>query len=627
MNEGATQLLNLGSFVDPDFADWTVDVNWGDGSSDASFTVSADGSISSSLSYPDDGVYPVTVTVTDKAGAGKSDTKSFDVTVQGVDPVIFVADLDVGIDQYGTLEIPVSVSDPGFDNPSHPIAATTETFTYSIDWKDGESDTGVVPIETPGAAGQPTVAAIDLAHVYQAQGSYFATLTVTDDDGDFDQVDIEISVGPPRRDFGDAPISYATREIEDGARHVARGVLLGTIRDDESNGRPSPNADGDDVLNTDDEDGIVFTSPLLAGSTASADVTASEAGLLDAWIDFDGDGAWQDDEQIATSLAVSAGVNPISFVVDPDAFYVNQSFARFRISSAGGLLPTGLADDGEVEDYAVTFESQEILNLGPLGAGVAGLDYAAGNGYLMFSQQSVHDRFDDVYVSSADHVISVQYRSGQWHYSGNGAFAPFVPEASDRLLAKVDFTNDVIEDLQGFGGQIQGIDQGYISSDIGFIANQFAGNPNGGEFTVTGSSITVSESPSRWFDLGRLGLGIPGPDASVQSGYILYSSEDVHTRFASAPILASASDHLIIAAYFGGRWQINDNVGWHDFTPQDNDRLLAKIDMGANTISSLEGFGGEIKGIDQGFTSGDLTFAADQFNGTSNAGEFEIGGT
>ncbi len=28
--------------------------------------------------------------------------------------------------------------------------------------------------------------------------------------------------------------------------------------------------------------------------------------------------------------------------------------ARFRFSSEGGLLPTGLALDGEVEDYRVT---------------------------------------------------------------------------------------------------------------------------------------------------------------------------------------------------------------------------------------------------------------------------------
>ena len=34
---------------------------------------------------------------------------------------------------------------------------------------------------------------------------------------------------------------------------------------------------------------------------------------------------------------------------------MDETFARFRTSSAGGLTTTGYAPDGEVEDYAVSF--------------------------------------------------------------------------------------------------------------------------------------------------------------------------------------------------------------------------------------------------------------------------------
>ena len=70
-------------------------------------------------------------------------------------------------------------------------------------------------------------------------------------------------------------------------------------------------------------------------------VTASAPGRLDAWIDFNRDGDWDTDEQIATSLRVIAGANSVMFTV-PVGAVAGTSFARFRLSIAGGLLPTGL---------------------------------------------------------------------------------------------------------------------------------------------------------------------------------------------------------------------------------------------------------------------------------------------
>ena len=50
-----------------------------------------------------------------------------------------------------------------------------------------------------------------------------------------------------------------------------------------------------------DEDGVVFSTPLVAGTTATIEVTASTAGFLNAWIDFNNDNDWDDSgEQIFT---------------------------------------------------------------------------------------------------------------------------------------------------------------------------------------------------------------------------------------------------------------------------------------------------------------------------------------
>ncbi len=156
-------------------------------------------------------------------------------------------------------------------------------------------------------------------------------------------------------DFGDAPAPYPTLLVNNGARHViVPGVFLGTTVDVDLDGLPHASALGDDLDNTDDEDGVTFTTGLLAGQLASIEVSASTNGLLDAWIDWNGNGSWADaGDQVFTNQALTVGVNPLSFPVPGAATAIN-TFARFRFSTAGGLAFTGPAADGEAEDYAVT---------------------------------------------------------------------------------------------------------------------------------------------------------------------------------------------------------------------------------------------------------------------------------
>lgn len=171
-------------------------------------------------------------------------------------------------------------------------------------------------------------------------------------------------------DFGDAPDSingvtgnYPTLLQNDGARHkLGSGLFLGSTVDREFDGQPTATANGDDTAGApDDEDGVILPE-LVRGTTAHAAVTASLAGKLDAWVDFNGDGDWNDPgEQIATSLALNAGSNDVAFLV-PAGATTGTTFVRFRLSSAGGLAPNGQAADGEVEDYQVAV-SNPYLNV------------------------------------------------------------------------------------------------------------------------------------------------------------------------------------------------------------------------------------------------------------------------
>jgi hypothetical protein len=150
-------------------------------------------------------------------------------------------------------------------------------------------------------------------------------------------------------DFGDAPEpQYPTVIASQGAVHVlVPGIYLGNGVTADNDGQPSGEALGDT------DDGVQFGGDLFGGQTTNITVRASVAGKLDAWIDFNRDGDWDDaGEQIFASRNVNAGLNTLGIAVPANAT-LGESFARFRFSTAGGLAPTGLANNGEVEDYLV----------------------------------------------------------------------------------------------------------------------------------------------------------------------------------------------------------------------------------------------------------------------------------
>ncbi len=176
-------------------------------------------------------------------------------------------------------------------------------------------------------------------------------------------------------DFGDAPTAnqsgfandYPVTLLQDGARHRTGPLFLGTSVDAEPDGQPDARAGqndsgGDDNNGDADEDGV-FVSTMVAtaesATNSSLIIIASGSGKLDAWIDFNQDGDWNDDgEQVAVSIDVVTGRNLIGFTV-PVGASVGDTAARFRISSAGGLTPTGEAFDGEVEDHLFTIVDGE----------------------------------------------------------------------------------------------------------------------------------------------------------------------------------------------------------------------------------------------------------------------------
>ena len=196
---------------------------------------------------------------------------------------------------------------------------------------------------------------------FSSQGGLLPTDTAKD--GEVEDYIVKIEEGPnpnptDEADWGDARKDYPVLYLNSGAHHfLTTELMLGSAVDSEPDGQPSINADRDDMdFPVDDEDGITFTSSISTGAIATIVAVSTMPGRLDAWIDFNQDGDWTDSgEQILASTPVVGGPNNLNFLV-PASASTGGTYARFRLSSGGNLIPKGAAPDGEVEDYRIGIE-------------------------------------------------------------------------------------------------------------------------------------------------------------------------------------------------------------------------------------------------------------------------------
>ncbi|WP_457664695.1 SdrD B-like domain-containing protein [Thiolapillus sp.] len=188
-----------------------------------------------------------------------------------------------------------------------------------------------------------------------------------------------------RSDYGDAPASYgyAAHSLPVFA-NTDNLAFLGTNVDDDDNivaQAAVGNALGDDN-DTDndpgnDDDGVTVGGTGLQGhifaigDTVTIDImpgsdVAGSTGFLNAWIDFNGDGDFNDaGEQIAADVVGTAGTAISLNVTVPSTGYSGNTYARFRYSVNGGDGPSNdvfnensvrndeEAFTGEVEDYQI----------------------------------------------------------------------------------------------------------------------------------------------------------------------------------------------------------------------------------------------------------------------------------
>lgn len=119
-------------------------------------------------------------------------------------------------------------------------------------------------------------------------------------------------------------------------------------------GQPNVASTGDDVNGVQDDEDGVFAGGLTVGANSTIIVNVSGPSFLNAWIDWNRDGDWNDfGEFVLTNRALARGNNNLVIAV-PAGANAGVTYARFRLTSgATAALPTGILPDGEVEDHAM----------------------------------------------------------------------------------------------------------------------------------------------------------------------------------------------------------------------------------------------------------------------------------
>jgi N-acetylneuraminic acid mutarotase len=163
INEGSIYTAN-GSFSDPDLDTYSASVDYGDGSGIHALTLSAKNFVLEHQ-YKDDGVFSITVFVTDSHGA--SDQKLITVKVTNVAAKINTITVPTNAVLYNTnIQVTANFTDPG----------ELDSHNAGWNWGDGSASNGNVT-EKNGSG------TVTNNHTYKSPGLYQVILIVTDKDG------------------------------------------------------------------------------------------------------------------------------------------------------------------------------------------------------------------------------------------------------------------------------------------------------------------------------------------------------------------------------------------------------------------------------------------------------------
>lgn len=138
--------------------------------------------------------------------------------------------------------------------------------------------------------------------------------------------------------------------------------------------------------------------------------------------------------------------------------------------------------------------------------------------------------------------------------------------------------------------------------------------------------VDVAEAITQ-VDVGDTGKGVVAQDKAHGTGFIMYSEESVHQRFANNRIYPQNADHFVTVRHHDGKWQYDSNSRYVDFEIRDSDVLIAQVDFTDDKVMMLQGLRSTFNGAKLGYAESDLKISPNQWGGHKNMGEFGLNGS
>ncbi len=210
---------------------------------------------------------------------------------------------------------------------------------------------------TPTAAGTFVVEYSNLSDICATLSNVFEVITCVDY-GDL-----------PDGAAGTGAINYETELANGGAgHHIVDGLSLGLIVDNELDGQQDTDALGDGA----DEDGITFLTHTQWSPGGHVRIpfevtnNTGQQAEIEAWIDWNGDGDFDDPGEWVTDLSDDAtgdfGQGGYLTINIPSEVASEQPLGvRIRLSNEDNMTPYGSAGSGEVEDYLIRISCDDTL--------------------------------------------------------------------------------------------------------------------------------------------------------------------------------------------------------------------------------------------------------------------------
>ncbi|MHC4879013.1 MAG: FG-GAP-like repeat-containing protein, partial [Planctomycetota bacterium] len=260
-------------------------------------------------------------------------------------------------------------------------------------------------------------------------------------------------------DYGDAPEPYPTVLADGGARHLGVGPILGDARDNEADGVPSLNAQGDDAAGApDDEDGVsnrpAPVGAYLLDGTADDETGSADGSIVGTPTFIAAPGGGQ--ALLTDSGNYVAVPSGSAFVPGNDSFSVSLQFrvegANHSLSFAPLLVMQG-GDFSEGASFTVGTNSVFGDRLSLL------LDDGGGRTSVVFDSPTslLNEWHEAAYVVDRDASTATLYLDGEEVASAALTVGSIDP-TQDLLIGQYDFGSARGTHPRFVGGQNLAID-------------------------------------------------------------------------------------------------------------------------------------------------------------------------